>query len=121
MRIGGEWLERQATQQVLACLNTQGWQALLVGGCVRNAVLDVPVSDVDIATDALPETVSVLAKNAGFRVIPTGIDHGTVTVVADGIPHEITTFRRDVQTDGRRAVVAFPTGLRRMRHGATSP
>ncbi len=111
MRIGGEWLERQATQQVLACLNTKGWQALLVGGCVRNAVLDVPVSDVDIATDALPETVSVLAKNAGFRVIPTGIDHGTVTVVADGIPHEITTFRRDVQTDGRRAVVAFSDRL----------
>lgn len=111
MRIGGEWLERRATQQVLACLNAEGWQVLLVGGCVRNALLDMPVADVDIATDALPETVSDLAENAGFRVVPTGIDHGTVTVIADGIPHEITTFRRDVQTDGRRAVVAFSSRL----------
>lgn len=107
MRISGQWLERQETQAVLACLTSGGFRALLVGGCVRNALLRQPVADVDIATDARPETVSDLAEKAGFHVVPTGIDHGTVTVVSGGIPHEVTTFRRDVETDGRRAVVAF--------------
>jgi poly(A) polymerase len=78
---------------------------------VRNALLGVPVADVDIATDARPETVSDLAKKAGFKVVPTGIEHGTVTVIAGGVPYEITTFRRDVETDGRRAVVAFSDRL----------
>jgi len=107
MRITGHWLECEETQAVLACLTANGWQALLVGGCVRNALLQQPVADVDIATDARPETVTELAEKAGFHVVPTGIDHGTVTVVSGGIPHEVTTFRRDVETDGRRAVVAF--------------
>ncbi len=107
MRITGHWLERRETQAVLGCLTAAGWQALLVGGCVRNALLAQAVSDVDIATDARPETVTDLAESAGFRVVATGIDHGTVTVVSGGIPHEITTFRRDVETDGRRAVVAY--------------
>ena len=107
MRISGNWLERDETQAVLASLSNAGWQALLVGGCVRNALLGQPVADVDIATDATPETVTRLAETAGLRVVPTGIDHGTVTVVAGGIPHEITTFRRDVETDGRWAVVAY--------------
>jgi poly(A) polymerase len=111
MRISGDWLERVETQAVLACLDSAGWQALLVGGCVRNALLDQPVADVDIATDATPNTVTDLAETVGFRVVPTGIDHGTVTVVAGGIPHEITTFRRDVETDGRRAVVAYSTRI----------
>ena len=107
MRITGHWLERDETQRVLACLTSGGWQALLVGGCVRNALIGAEVVDVDIATDARPETVTELAEKAGFHVVPTGIDHGTVTVVSGGIPHEVTTFRRDVETDGRRAVVAF--------------
>ena len=107
MRITGHWLERAETQDVLACLTAGGWQALLVGGCVRNALIGAEVADVDIATDARPETVTELAKRAGFHVVPTGIDHGTVTVMSGGIPHEVTTFRRDVETDGRRAVVAF--------------
>lgn len=88
-------------------LETHGHQALLVGGCVRNALLGAPVNDIDISTDARPARVMKLAKDAGLNAIPTGIDHGTITVVADGIPHEITTFRHDVETDGRRAVVAF--------------
>ena len=111
MKITGKWLTRAETQGVCAALTDAGWQALLVGGCVRNALLFKPVADVDIATDARPETVSDLAKRTGFKVVPTGIDHGTVTVIAGGIPHEITTFRRDVQTDGRRAVVAFSDQL----------
>ncbi|SMP05217.1 poly(A) polymerase [Shimia sagamensis] len=88
-------------------LETHGHKALLVGGCVRNALLGAPVNDIDISTDARPERVMDLAKAAGLNAIPTGIEHGTITVVADGIPHEITTFRHDVETDGRRAVVAF--------------
>ena len=111
MKVSGQWLERAEMQKVCTALRDAGWQALPVGGCVRNALLGVPVADVDIATDARPETVSDLAKKAGFKVVPTGIEHGTVTVIAGGVPYEITTFRRDVETDGRRAVVAFSDRL----------
>ena len=111
MKIAGDWLLEEGTQALCAALETAGHRALFVGGCVRNALLGVPVADVDIATDAWPETVSVIAEKAGFRVVPTGIDHGTVTVIAKGVPHEVTTFRRDVETDGRRAVVAFSTRI----------
>lgn len=111
MKVSGAWIDRPATQALCAALAAAGLQALFVGGCVRNALLGVPVSDIDIATDAPPKTVSDIAKRAGFRVIPTGIEYGTVTVVAGGIPHEVTTFRRDVETDGRRAVVAFSSDV----------
>ncbi|MBL8563493.1 MAG: CCA tRNA nucleotidyltransferase [Gemmobacter sp.] len=111
MKVSGSWMAHPATQGVCAALVAAGYRALFVGGCVRNALLNVPVADVDIATDALPETVSTIAENAGYKVLPTGIDHGTVTVVAGGIAHEVTTFRRDVETDGRRAVVAFSTRI----------
>lgn len=111
MKVSGVWIENPATQAVCASLTAAGWRALFVGGCVRNAALGRAVNDIDIATDATPETVTDLAQQAGFKVVPTGIDHGTVTVIADGLPHEITTFRRDVETDGRRAVVAFTTAL----------
>jgi poly(A) polymerase len=111
MRIAGDWLAHPGTQGLCAMLEAAGHQALLVGGCVRNALMGVAVGDVDLATDALPEKVSNLAEKASFKVVPTGIDHGTVTVIADGRPHEVTTFRRDVETDGRRAVVAFSTQI----------
>jgi len=107
MRIAGDWLAQPGTQALCGALEVAGHRALFVGGCVRNALLGVAVADVDIATDARPETVTRLAEAAGLRVVPTGIEHGTVTVIAGGVPHEVTTFRRDVQTDGRRAVVAF--------------
>lgn len=107
IRITDEWLTNPATQAVCAALISGGAQALFVGGCVRNALLGVPVSDIDIATDARPERVLKLAAAAGIKAVPTGIDHGTVTLVSGGIAHEVTTFRRDVETDGRRAVVAF--------------
>jgi poly(A) polymerase len=107
MKITGDWLDHPGTQGLMQALEGSGHKALFVGGCVRNALMGVPVSDIDISTDALPETVSNIAETAGLKVIPTGIDHGTVTVMAEGIPHEVTTFRRDVETDGRRAVVAF--------------
>jgi len=111
MKISGDWIDHPGTQAFCAAVAQAGYQALFVGGCVRNALLGVAVADVDIATDARPETVSNIAEKAGFRVIPTGIEHGTVTVIARGVAHEVTTFRRDVETDGRRAVVAFSSDV----------
>ncbi|MGL4319321.1 MAG: CCA tRNA nucleotidyltransferase [Paracoccaceae bacterium] len=111
MKISGDWLDHAGVQAVLAVLTGAGHQAFVVGGCVRNALLQVPVQDVDISTDARPETVTNIAENAGFRVIPTGVDHGTVTVLAHDTTVEVTTFRRDVATDGRRATVAFATDI----------
>lgn len=111
MRISQPWLHAPATQAVCRALTAEGAQALFVGGCVRNALLGAPVSDMDIATDAHPETVLALAAKAGIKAVPTGIEHGTVTLIKSGIPHEVTTFRKDVATDGRRAVVAFASDL----------
>ncbi|SFA47509.1 poly(A) polymerase [Paracoccus halophilus] len=101
-----------ALDRVLAALSAGGAQALVVGGAVRNTLLGEPVSDIDIATSARPEDTIRLARAAGLRTVPTGIDHGTVTVIADGRGYEVTTFRRDVETDGRRAVVAFSDDIR---------
>jgi poly(A) polymerase len=106
-RIEADWLKADATQGVFAMLTDAGFQAYAVGGCVRDSLLGMPVKDIDIATDAEPERVLSLAEAAGFHAVPTGIEHGTVTVVAHGVPHEVTTFRHDVETDGRRATVAF--------------
>ncbi len=107
MRVTGDWIRHPGSQTVCRLLTDAGHQALFVGGCVRNALLGAPVADVDIATDAPPASVLALARAAGLRALPTGIDHGTVTILAHGLPFEVTTFRRDVETDGRRAVVAF--------------
>ncbi|HVY90362.1 MAG TPA: CCA tRNA nucleotidyltransferase, partial [Hyphomonadaceae bacterium] len=81
--------------------------ARFVGGCVRNALLGQPVADVDIATQLTPDRVAEAMRAANIAVHETGIEHGTLTVVADHHPFEVTTLRRDVETDGRRAVVAF--------------
>ncbi|TMV07174.1 CCA tRNA nucleotidyltransferase [Ruegeria sediminis] len=106
-RITDAWVTDPDTQKVCAALTGGGAQALFVGGCVRNALLGVDVADIDIATDARPERVVELAEKAGIKAVPTGIDHGTVTLVSGGVPHEVTTFRRDVETDGRRARIAY--------------
>ena len=111
MKLTGDWFQNEATQQVFSFLNDAGFQAHMVGGCVRNALLGQPVSDIDISTDAMPETVSKLAQTAGLKAIPTGVEHGTVTVVSGGEPHEITTYRKDIETDGRKAVVAFSKSM----------
>lgn len=105
--VTGDWLTAPGTQAVMGMLEDAGYQAHAVGGCVRNALLGEPVADVDISTDARPETVIALAEAAGLKPVPTGIDHGTITVVAKGEPFEVTTYRADVETDGRRAVVRF--------------
>lgn len=106
MRISADWLHGPAAT-VAGVLTGAGHQAWYVGGCVRNALIGGPATDVDITTEALPARVSELAEAAGLRVVPTGLAHGTVTVVVDHQPFEVTTFRRDVETDGRRAVVVF--------------
>ena len=111
MNVSGDWLTNAPTQAVCKMLTDAGYQALFVGGCVRNALLGAPVNDIDLSTDAAPDAVVQLAKQAGLKAVPTGIEHGTVTVIASHTPHEITTFRRDVATDGRRAVVAFSTDV----------
>lgn len=111
MKVSGAWLAMAGTQQLMTALSSAGHQALFVGGCVRNAIIGVPVGDIDIATDAHPDMVTKIATAVGFHAVPTGIDHGTVTVLAGGIAHEVTTLRRDLQTDGRRAVVAYTSSL----------
>ena len=105
--ISGEWITRAAG--VMAALD--GFQALFVGGCVRNALMGLPISDVDIATDARPEQVVQCMQAAGFRTVPTGLAHGTVTVLTGADSYEVTTFRRDMSTDGRHATVAFSTDI----------
>jgi poly(A) polymerase len=101
------WLTSGAAARVLALLNGDGEEARVVGGAVRNALLKIPIGDLDIATTALPDEVIRRAKAAGIKSVPTGIEHGTVTLIADGHPFEITTLREDVETFGRKAKVAF--------------
>ncbi|ASM73940.1 MULTISPECIES: CCA tRNA nucleotidyltransferase [Roseobacteraceae] len=103
------WLNDAGALALCSTLESAGFQALFVGGCVRNAVMGIAASDIDIATDATPDEVQKVCKAAGFKTIPTGIDHGTLTVVIGSEPYEVTTFRNDVTTNGRHAVVAFST------------
>lgn len=110
-KITASWLNDPPAQQVCKVLTDAGYQAWFVGGCVRNALLDAPVADLDLSTDAHPDVVTSLAHAAGLKVVPTGIDHGTVTILAENVPFEVTTFRRDVATDGRRATVAFAENM----------
>jgi poly(A) polymerase len=106
---GQDWLTADATRAVMAALAAAGGAdcARFVGGCVRNAVLGAPIDDVDIATVLTPEAVVKALKAAGLKSVPTGMEHGTVTAISERQPFEITTLRRDVSTDGRRATVAF--------------
>jgi poly(A) polymerase len=101
------WLSSGPTARVLELLNGGGEEARVVGGAVRNALLKRPVADIDIATTALPAEVIRRAKAAGIKSVPTGIDHGTVTLVVDSHPFEVTTLREDTETFGRKATVAF--------------
>lgn len=107
-RIRGPWITAPETRAVMAALETaRPGGARFVGGCVRNALLGAAVDDVDIATQLTPDQVIAAVEAAGLRAVPTGYAHGTVTVISSGRPFEVTTLRRDVETDGRRAVVAF--------------
>jgi len=106
-----DWLSAPASRAVLDALEAAGGPdcARFVGGCVRNALLGQPISDIDVATTLTPQAVIRALEAARVRAIPTGVDHGTVTAVFRHKPVEVTTLRRDVETDGRRAVVAFTT------------
>jgi poly(A) polymerase len=101
------WLGAPPVRRVLGLLNGDGEEARVVGGAARNALMGLPLSDIDIATTAVPQEVMRRAAAAGLKAVPTGIDHGTVTLVVDGVPFEVTTLREDVETFGRRANVAF--------------
>jgi poly(A) polymerase len=102
-----EWLQWPETAKVFAALNAEGVETRAVGGAVRDALLGLPVTEIDLATTAVPQKVMTLAREAGLKAIPTGIEHGTVTVIVDEMPFEVTTLRRDVETFGRHAKVAF--------------
>src|SRR5881275_2247642 len=101
------WLRSGPTARVLGLLNGDGEEARVVGGAVRNALLKLPIGELDIATTALPSEVIRRARAAGIKSVPTGIEHGTVTLVVESQPFEVTTLREDVETFGRKAKVAF--------------
>jgi len=101
------WMEAEETKAVIAALSADGASPRFVGGCVRDSLAHRPVTDIDIATPDPPEMVMALLRRAGLRALPTGLDHGTVTALAGGRGFEITTLRRDVETDGRHARVQF--------------
>ncbi|MET0873447.1 MAG: CCA tRNA nucleotidyltransferase [Pseudolabrys sp.] len=101
------WLTSGALPRLLAVLDCDGEEARAVGGAVRNALLGVPVMEVDVATTAVPDEVVKRVTAGGFKAVPTGIEHGTVTVVIDKHPFEVTTLRKDVETFGRHAKVEF--------------
>ena len=101
------WMETDGMKRVLAAITADGKEARFVGGCVRDALLERPVKDVDIATPETPDRVRELLEAAAIKALPTGIEHGTVTAITGDETYQITTLRRDVSTDGRRATVAF--------------
>src|SRR5262245_32173013 len=106
---GALWLVRPETRAVLEAIERGGYTARVVGGAVRNALPDEPGPGLDIAPTAVPAEVLRLAEAANIRAVPTGIEHGTVTVVANPVPIEVTTLRRDIETFGRHARVTFTT------------
>lgn len=103
------WFQDPALGRILTLLNADGAQTRVVGGAVRNSLLGEPVGDIDLATTLLPTEVMARAEAANIKAVPTGIDHGTITLVLEGKPFEVTTLRRDVTTNGRHADVAFGT------------
>ncbi len=112
-RLHPHWLDHAGLRRLTGALRRAGHDVWFVGGAVRDAALGHHVErpDVDMTTDARPEEVTAIARQAGFKVVPTGIEHGTVTVIADDLPVEITTLREDIETDGRHAKVVFGTSL----------
>ena len=104
---GTAWFEAPGVRAVFQALNRDGHEARVVGGAVRNTLMGLPVADIDFATTASPEEVETLARKAGLKPVATGLHHGTITLVVDGRPFEVTTLRQDVETHGRHATVRF--------------
>jgi poly(A) polymerase len=100
-------LERPPLRRLLETFNGGGEETRIVGGAVRNVLIGRPAADIDCTTTMLPDAIVLRAREAGFKFVPTGIDHGTVTIIVDGEAFEVTTLREDVETDGRHAVVRF--------------
>jgi poly(A) polymerase len=105
-------LQEEALARVLNALDGNGEETRVAGGAVRDLALGLTPGDFDLATTAPPEIVTSRARAAGFNVVPTGLTHGTVTVIADGRPFEVTTLREDIATDGRHAIVKFGRDFR---------
>ncbi len=106
-KIDQPWLQAQPVQEILALLNGDDEEARINGGAVRNALMNLPVNDVDISTTLVPRDVILRSRQSGHKVVPTGIEHGTVTVIINGMAFEVTTLREDVETDGRHARVLY--------------
>jgi poly(A) polymerase len=104
---GAAWLAGGPLPRLLGVLDRDGEEARVVGGAVRNTLLGLTPHEIDVATTAVPDEVVRRVEAAGFKAVPTGIAHGTITVVIDGQPLEVTTLRQDVETYGRHAKVAF--------------
>lgn len=102
-----DWRERPGLEALTEALGAGEGMCRFVGGAVRDTLLGIPVADIDLATTLDPDAVMERLRAAGIRVVPTGLQHGTVTAVLDSGPVEVTTLRRDVSTDGRHATVAF--------------
>ena len=111
LKIKTDFLSLVETRTLFDAFHSKGFQIYFVGGCVRNAVLGVPVHDLDLATDATPSDMRDLAKTHQFKIVPTGEDHGTMTFVLGEHIFEVTTFRDDIETDGRRAKVSFSKSM----------
>ncbi len=107
IKITADWLTDASVKRVMECFADAGFPAYFVGGCVRNALLGLPVTDIDIATPATPDEVMELGRASHIKTLPTGIKHGTVSWILDKQIFQITTYRRDIKTDGRHAQVAF--------------
>lgn len=107
-----DWMTDARTQAIVRALTAGGAEIRYVGGCVRDTLLHRPIQDIDIATQETPNVVIQRLEDAGLKAVPTGIKHGTVTAIVDGLSVEVTTLRRDVKTDGRHAEVAFTTDFR---------
>jgi len=110
--LSSTWLDNEGLRQIFKAFHEAGHEARVVGGAVRDALRGRPVSDIDLAVNVPPETMCAVLKAAGMKVVPTGLDHGTVTVVVDHKSFEITSLRRDIETDGRHAKVTYTENWR---------
>jgi poly(A) polymerase len=107
MKLHDDWLRSRAVLKLKSFFQSFGQDAYFVGGCVRNSLMQLPATDLDLASPVLPDELMKLAQTAGIKAIPTGLEHGTITLLIDVTPFEITTFRNDIITDGRHATVTF--------------
>ena len=107
----GNWVKDPDTKKITKMFIDKGYKIYFVGGCVRDSILGNPVTDIDMSTTALPDQITQIAKANNLRAIPTGIKYGTITIISNCKPYQITTFRKDVTTDGRHAEVLYSNDM----------